>query len=122
MKFKLILYFFILLCNNLIAQKSNIESKNEDKKFSKLGIYVGWGNQSYLKKETDWRLTNLKDTFNFINSTKSIRHNLGMQYQSKVSKNIFYRQRFLLSFESSKYTFDRKSSFTENIKKAKYSN
>ena len=117
MKFKLILYFFILLCNNLIAQKSNIESKSEDKKFSKLGIYVGLGNQSYLIKETDWRLTNVKDTFNSIYSTKSINFNLGMQYQTKISKNIFFRQRFQLSFETSKYTFERKSSFIENIKK-----
>ena len=114
---KALIVILTLLCLTQISTGQQTKQPSTDffnKKLS-FGIFLGLEYLHLKLKESNWQQTNLKDTFNSINTTNKSGFFLGMQAKVRLTNNLYYRQAFQLTFESADLNFIRKSGITDKI-------
>ena len=105
----------VISITNFGQTKTNSSPDFFNKKVS-FGIVTGIGQSVFKTTESNWAQTNLRDTFNSVQSKNGLIVILGQEAKVKLNSFISYRQRILLNFESSTLEFDTKKGGMQKLK------
>ena len=115
MKKVIILSVCLVLTTLTFGQKKKSENKDFFNSKIGFGILLGYGKSQFNLKETNWNQTNLKDTFNSINTQSGQVLTLGSEMKLKLNNSFAYRQRLTISFENTKLKYDTKKNGIQNL-------
>lgn len=110
---KVILY---ALCLVISLENFGQTNSNFFNKKVSFGIVTALGQSSFNLKQNNWNASNLKDSFNSVNTQSGLILLIGNEVKVKLNNTVSFRQRFQINFEGTTLKYDTKKFGLQKIK------